>query len=139
MFQHFWCLLCQKFRSTSILQLQKVVKKWQCSRVFQFDIKQCYCKAIFSNRIFPIIVFPDRMMNDKKKERFMSLVTFLVPVPVAALSKAWVYGHSLAGVVGSNPSRAWMSVCCECCVLSGRGLCIGLITRPEESYRVWCV
>ena len=32
-----------------------------------------------------------------------------------------------------------MSVCCECCVLSGRGLCDELITRPEESYRVWCV
>jgi hypothetical protein len=30
-------------------------------------------------------------------------------------------------------------VCCECCVLSGRGLCDGLITRPEESYRLWCV
>jgi hypothetical protein len=26
-----------------------------------------------------------------------------------------------------------------CCALSGRGLCVGLITRPEESYRVWCV
>jgi hypothetical protein len=25
------------------------------------------------------------------------------------------------------------------CVLSGRGLCDGLIARPEESYRVWCV
>jgi len=24
-------------------------------------------------------------------------------------------------------------------VVSGRGLCVGLITRPEESYRVWCV
>jgi len=32
-----------------------------------------------------------------------------------------------------------MSVCCECCVLSGRGLCDGLITSPEESYRIWCV
>jgi hypothetical protein len=29
-----------------------------------------------------------------------------------------------------------MSVPCECCVLSGRGLCVGLITRPEEPYRV---
>jgi len=27
-----------------------------------------------------------------------------------------------------------MSVCCECCVLSGRGLCDALITCPEESY-----
>jgi hypothetical protein len=32
-----------------------------------------------------------------------------------------------------------MSVCCECCVLSGRGLCDELITRPEESYRMRCV
>jgi hypothetical protein len=26
----------------------------------------------------------------------------------------------------------------ERCVLSGRGLCDELITRPEESYRLWC-
>jgi len=32
-----------------------------------------------------------------------------------------------------------MFVCCECCVLSGRGLCHELITCPEESYRLWCV
>ena len=24
-------------------------------------------------------------------------------------------------------------------MLSGRGLCVGLITLPEESYRLWCV
>ena len=32
-----------------------------------------------------------------------------------------------------------MFVCRECCVLSGRGLCDELITRPEESYRLWCI
>ena len=37
------------------------------------------------------------------------------------------------------PPGVWMFVCCECCVLSGRGLCDGLITRPGESYRLWCV
>ena len=37
------------------------------------------------------------------------------------------------------PPGAWMFVCCECCVLLGRGLCEGLITRPEESYRLRCV
>ena len=37
------------------------------------------------------------------------------------------------------PPGTWMFVCCECCVLSGRGLCDELITRPEESYRLWCV
>ena len=36
------------------------------------------------------------------------------------------------------PPAAWMSVSCECCMLSGRGLCDGQITRPEESYWV-CV
>jgi len=33
----------------------------------------------------------------------------------------------------------WMFVCCECCVLSGRGLCDELIPRPEESFRLWYV
>ena len=32
-----------------------------------------------------------------------------------------------------------MNVSCECCVFSGRGLCDELITRPEESCRLWCV
>jgi len=37
-----------------------------------------------------------------------------------------------------SKSGSWISVCCECCVLSGRGLCDELITHPEESYRLWC-
>ena len=32
-----------------------------------------------------------------------------------------------------------MDVCPECCVLSGRGHCEELISRPEESYRICCV
>ena len=39
----------------------------------------------------------------------------------------------------SNPAGPWMFVCCEYCVLSGRGICNELITRPEESYQLWCV
>jgi len=38
--------------------------------------------------------------------------------------------------VGSNPA-GFRDVLCV--VLSGRGLCDELITRPEESYRLWCV
>ena len=60
------------------------------------------------------------------------------PIPVAALSKSWACGCSLAWITGSNPTES-MDVCCECYELSGRGLCVGLITPPEESYRVWCV
>jgi hypothetical protein len=59
-------------------------------------------------------------------------------IPVAARSKARVCGRPLAGIVGSN-SAGGMDVCCVCCVLSGRGLCDGLIISPEESYLVWSV
>jgi hypothetical protein len=37
------------------------------------------------------------------------------------------------------PPGARIFVFCECRVLSGRGLCDELITRPGESYRVCCV
>jgi hypothetical protein len=62
-----------------------------------------------------------------------------MPIPDAARSKAYVCGRLVAGIAGSNPARD-MDICLLCLyvVLScvGRGLCDGLITRPEESYRV---
>jgi hypothetical protein len=51
-----------------------------------------------------------------------------------------IAGHSdrsHAAIVGSNPTGG-MDVCLLC-VLSGRGLCDELITRPEESYQLWRV
>ena len=58
------------------------------------------------------------------------------PIPVAARSKLWVYVSSLAGLWVRIPPWEWIRVCCGCCMLSGRGLCVGPITRPEESYSV---
>jgi hypothetical protein len=43
----------------------------------------------------------------------------------------------LLGMWVRIPPGTW--VCRECCVLTGRGLCDKLITRAEESYRLWCV
>jgi hypothetical protein len=57
---------------------------------------------------------------------------------VTAQSKAQVCGRSPAEIVVWNPTGG-VVVCLLCCVLSGRGLCVGLITRPEESLRLWCV
>jgi hypothetical protein len=37
------------------------------------------------------------------------------------------------------PPAAWKSVSCESRVLPGKGLYGGLITSPEESYRMWGV
>ena len=45
---------------------------------------------------------------------------------VARLLRSWV----------RIPPAAWMFVCSKCCVLSGKGLCNELITRPEETYRL---
>jgi len=58
-------------------------------------------------------------------------LTINVMVPVNAQSKVWVYGRSLAGIAGTNPPGTWMSVYCECCVLSVRSQCVELITLPE--------
>jgi len=63
-------------------------------------------------------------------------------LPALYLSLAGSIGRavegSLAEIVGSNPTGV-IDVCCECCVLSGRGLCDELITCPEKSCRLRCV
>ena len=58
-----------------------------------------------------------------------------LPVSVAARSKAARLLRSWVRI----PLGAWMFLCCECFVLSGRGLCDEFITRPEASYLMWCV
>ena len=58
------------------------------------------------------------------------------PVPVAERSNTRVYGRSRAEIAGSNPAGGMDGFRC---VLSGRGVCDGLVTHPEESYRLWCV
>jgi len=45
--------------------------------------------------------------------------------------------RSLAGIVGSK--SAGSSICLSLVSVVCRGLCVGLIARPEESYRVWFV
>jgi hypothetical protein len=65
---------------------------------------------------------------------FETYTVITLPIPVAERSKAWVCSRSPAGIAGSNDSGGM-----DVCVLSGRGLCDGLITRREESYRLCCV
>jgi len=58
--------------------------------------------------------------------------------PVSARSNAWVCDLSFAGLRVRMRPGAWMSVSCDCYVLSGRGLCDGSITHEEVSYQKWC-
>ena len=58
-------------------------------------------------------------------------------IPVAERCKAWVCGLSPTGIAGSNPAGGVdVFLLGVLCMLSGRGLCDGLITRPEESYQL---
>ena len=61
------------------------------------------------------------------------------PIPVTARSKAWVCSHSLAGNAGSNPTGGMDAWVLWVLFFGGRFLSLGLITRPEEAYRVWSV
>jgi hypothetical protein len=67
------------------------------------------------------------------KKNYCRILIKLLSVPVAVRSKGWVWGCSHTEIAGSNPAGTWcysvvsvvgcpVEVCCECCVLLGRGL-----------------
>jgi hypothetical protein len=66
-------------------------------------------------------------------KNYFGFVIIMLPLPVAARSKACVCSRSLVGLRVGIPGT-WMSVSRECFVLSGKGICVGLITRPKEFY-----
>ena len=72
---------------------------------------------------------PSKTSINTIQNYFHRLTLRLLMSAAAPLLRSWV----------RIPPGAWIFVCCECRVLSGRGLCDELITRPEESYRLWRV
>ena len=64
---------------------------------------------------------------------YLYICIHCMPILMAARSKPWVCGRTLAGIVGSSPAGG-MDVCFVCCVLLGTGICVGLIVLLEESY-----
>jgi hypothetical protein len=65
--------------------------------------------------------------GEGRDDLFNNSPSLYKPIPVAA---------PLLGMWVRIPLGTWMSFCCECSVLSGRGLCERPIPRPEDSYRV---
>ena len=78
----------------------------------------CYLLALLAHRFLHV-----------SRIRVKSLTLRLLMPAAARLLRSWV----------RIPPGAWIFVCCDCRVLSCRGLCDELITRPEESYRLSCV
>ena len=69
----------------------------------------------------------------KYKSCWAGLFFELTSLSVGLRSLAcWVCGFE------SHRGHGYLSVV-SFCVMSGRGLCDELVTRPEESYRLWCV
>ena len=99
--------------------------------------------------ILPLALVPTRKCADPSKAKRTSRLLFSQGLHLSSKEKRrsqWTHGlrrkSTAARLLRSwfrIPPGAWMSVCCECCVLSGRGICDELTTRPEESYRLWCV
>ena len=69
------------------------------------------------------------LLTSKRIGSDLTLTLRLLMSQAARLLRSWV----------RIPPGAWIFVCCDCRVLSGRGLCDELITRPEEPYRLCCV
>ena len=121
--------------------IMKVTNKMQLHRLIYFSLSALHVSGdVFAHHQEHLTVFTD-------------LVVFTQVAAGCCLG--WV-GTELCGLWHASQGRrsraalllrswvrippgAWMFVCGECCVLSGRGLCDEPITRPEESYQLWCV
>jgi hypothetical protein len=96
------------------------------SVAFLPDSRTSSCRVLETSHILPLIRIFTRSKYDM--------------IPVAVRSKAWVYGRSLAGIVGSNPAGTCMSpvsvVCCQVGVsASGRSLVQRSLTKRGVSKR----
>jgi len=72
-------------------------------------------------------------------ETFNAANSCFSPISVASQSKAWLCSYSLAGMWVRILPQAWMFASCEYLVSTGRGFCVRLFIRPEESYCMWCI
>jgi hypothetical protein len=83
-----------------------VVKKKSCTRLEIVTVVLMKIQAIGE---ITLSVLVHRCQNSEEIAAFV----FIAPIPVAALSKAWVYDRSLTGIAGSNPDGG-MDICVLC-------------------------
>jgi len=80
-----------------------------------------------------------RVCETKYREKYRILSLKKGPTQYSRGPRCGSAAARLLGLRVRIPPGARMSVTCECCVLSRRGFCGGMIIRPGESYRVLCV
>jgi len=119
---------------------------WTASHALKFSSisrRFCLCLCLCSGSSkeshevyswFQLICLRTTQFTDQSTASLIILLEFWLLIVLWADPS----GRSLAGVLGSNPARnidvSIVSVMCF-----QVEVCVKLITRPEESYRVWCV
>jgi len=98
-------------------------------------VSECDREATKNRRPWPTGVCCVKENNIKNKHNIFFTYRTEKPIPVAARSKAWVCDRSLAEIMGSNPNGGHGCLSVVFCQVEIS--CDGLITRTEESYRVW--
>jgi hypothetical protein len=68
------------------------------------------------------------------RQRHFQTQLYTVPVAERSIRRGSAAGRLLGSRFPVPPGG--MDVCCECCVLSGRGVCNGPIPRTEKFYRL---
>jgi hypothetical protein len=87
------------------------ILQWTVDKKKERQKKQVNC-IIASSLAFGTELEEIRESETYESTYYPNLIcySFLQPIPVAVRSKAWVCGHSLTGIVSSNPTGG-MDVC----------------------------
>ena len=128
-----------------------MAKEWSTMKVWRMDIcarwlrNQCVHQCVFHDDEF---LFRWGRTSECTLRSIKDIYTefdeshqILIQLMLYAIASEWPRGLRCGSATARLPefrvripSGTWMFVCCECCVLSGRGLCDGLIPCPEEFY-----
>jgi hypothetical protein len=86
-----------------------------------------------------IIKFSHRNNNNNNNNNNLRWLSSTSAGPVAGRSIDVGLRPLACQGCGYESRRGHGCLSVDCRVLSGRGLCVGPITRPEESYWLWCI
>ena len=138
-----WCLQKKKVWSVSYRIACTYIRwGWVTETSILVTIATTYHISIYRNMLFPFEDIHAGPCEDGgiilKWIWYCLKNMYLLPIPVAMLSKAWVCSRLSAGIAGSIAAED-IKVCLLCFLCCpGSGLCEGLITLLEDSCR-WYV
>jgi len=128
------------------LQLHRLYGIFTFKHIFKHDINPlnaelnpiCYLLALLGAHFLHVSRIRVKSLTLRLLMSHTYIYIYIYGAPILEVSRSHTTTHLLRSWVRFPPG-ACIFVCCNCRALSGRGLCDELITRPKESYRLWCV